>query len=101
MPKTKHPYDETINEKVERWAIASVQDGEPEQQIALISMLNAFSKAIDAPCDVEGLVSIALYAAFQQTDCLHDDAIKTVCAIADEDRAVEYDKKHRTAKKVA
>jgi len=95
--KTKHPYHETIEEKIERWAIGSVTS-EPPQQLALISLLHAFSAAAGKHEDVESIINLAMYAAFKETDCMHDEAIAWTVSAAEEDRAVEFTKKHRAAK---
>ena len=100
MPRTKHPYDETPAEKIERWAIVAVTD-DHAQQLALISLLHAFSEAAgNRSVDVEAVINDAMYAAFKQTDSLHDEAIAWLVA-ACEDRAVALTpKKRRPAKEV-
>jgi hypothetical protein len=97
MPKTKHPYSETLGEKVERWAIGAVTDDQP-QQLALVSLLHAFSEVAGKHGDVEGMVNLALYSAFKETDSLHDEAIAWLVSACEEDRAVEFDSKKRQSR---
>lgn len=101
MTQTKHPYDETRAEKIERWAIGAVTD-DPAQQLALVSLLHAFSKAAGEHGDVEAMINDAMYAAFKQTDSLHDEAIAWLVGACEEDRAVALTpKKRRAAKEVS
>lgn len=51
-------------------------------------MLHAFSEAAGNRGDVEAMINHAMYAAFKETDSLHDDAIAWLVAEAEEDRAV-------------
>jgi hypothetical protein len=97
MPQTKHPYSETLNEAIERWAIGAVTD-EPSQQLALVSLLHAFSEAAGKRSDVENMVNLAMYRVFKETDSLHDEAIAWLVAAREEDRAVELTSKKRAAK---
>lgn len=99
MPRTKHPYDETRAEKIERWAIDAVTQGDQSQQLALVSLLHAFSEAAGSRSDdLEPMINNAMYAAFRQTDGLFDDAIEAVVGIGEEDRAVAMrPRKHNAA----
>lgn len=101
MQLTKHPYSETHAEKIERWAIGAVTD-DPAQQLALVSLLHAFSEAASNRDDVESIVNLAMYSAFKQTDSLYDEAIAWLVSGAEEDRAVEImSKKRRAVKEVS
>ena len=87
MPRTKHPYDETAEEKIERWAIEAVTEGNQSQQLALVSLLHEISQAAGQHADVESIVNLAMYSAFKQTDSLHDEAIAWLVSAGEEDRA--------------
>lgn len=98
MPRTKHPYEETVEEKVERWAVDSVTEGDKSQQLALISLLQEISEVAGKRGDVEELINLAMYSAFRQTDCLFDEAICAVVEMGEEDRAVAFrPRKHNAA----
>lgn len=56
--------------------------------IALVSLLHAFSEAAGKHGDVEAMINHALYCAFKEAESLHDDAIAWVVEAAEEDRAV-------------
>jgi hypothetical protein len=72
-------------EKVERWALGAVTDDQPQQQ-ALVSLLHAFSKVAGEGGDVEAIINQAMYAAFKESNGLHDEAIAWLISGCEEDR---------------
>jgi hypothetical protein len=93
----KHPYHETLEEKIGRWARTAVVEGNSTQQLALMSLLYEISEAAGKHGDVEDIVNLAMYSAFKETESLHDDAIQCVVLAGEEDRAELTLKKRRAA----
>ncbi len=78
-PKTPK-FRQASTEQIEKWAIAAVADFQEDQNLALVCLLREISKCASHydDVDVEGVVNVALYAAFKESSGLHDDAIEAV-----------------------